>query len=190
MDSAMLPTDQSVGLLMPALLAIAVLSGCASSRPPSPTASVRAPDAPATEERLRTSVDQWRGTPYDFGGSSKEGIDCSAFVQILYRDVLGVPVPRTTEKQAHAGRPVPADQAQPGDLVFFRPARKQRHVGVYLGDGDFAHASVSQGVMVSELQETYWQDAYWMTRRLLPDAATATEASPEASSSSPQRTGW
>lgn len=189
MITAMLPLLRTTGCALAALVAVAVLSGCASSRPPAPTASTRAPDAPATEERLRASVDRWRGTPYDFGGASTEGVDCSAFVQILYRDVLGVPVPRTTEEQAQSGRSIPVEQAQPGDLVFFRPARKQRHVGVYLGDGDFAHASVSQGVMVSELQETYWQDVYWMTRRLLPNASTTPPASPSAPSS-PPRTGW
>ena len=189
MNAAMSPILRTAGCALAAIVAVAVLSGCASSRPSAPTASVRAPDAPATEERLRASVEQWQGTPYDFGGSSTGGVDCSAFVQILYRDVLGVPVPRTTEEQAQSGRSIPVEQAQPGDLVFFRPARKQRHVGVYLGDGDFAHASVSQGVMVSKLQEAYWQDVYWMTRRLLSDASSVA-AAPSSKASSPQRTGW
>ncbi len=175
------------------VLVAAVLSGCASSRPPvasSPdAASVPNPDR--TAQQLRTATAQWAGTPYVLGGTSRRGIDCSAFVQVLYRDVLGLPLPRTTQRQAQAGRSVPVDEAQPGDLVFFRPARKLRHVGVYLGEGEFAHASTSQGVMISRLEEPYWQDAYWMTRRILPDLPETTSASPPASDSpSPPRAGW
>ena len=190
MDPAMSHIDRSAGLIATGLIAVFLLGGCTSSRPPSPAASSSMRDASTTEQRLRAAVDHWRGTPYDLGGTSTAGIDCSAFVQALYRDVLGVPVPRTTEKQVQTGQPIPVEEAQPGDLVFFRPARKQRHVGVYLGDGDFAHASVSQGVMVSRLQEAYWRDVYWMTRRLLPDAAVSATASPSMNSTSSQRTGW
>ena len=181
---------RSAGLGAIGLVVIALLSGCASSRPPAPSPPPPTADASTTAQRLRASVDQWRGTPYALGGTSTAGVDCSAFVQALYRDVLGVPVPRTTERQAATGRPVPVDEAQPGDLVFFRPARKQRHVGVYLGDGDFAHASVSRGVMVSRLHEPYWQDVYWMTRRLLPSTSPGPAAAPATEETSPQRTGW
>lgn len=181
--------DRSVGAIAAGMLAVFVLSGCASSRPPSAPVPAPSPNATDTEQRLRASADQWYGTPYDFGGTSMTGIDCSAFVQVLYRDVLGVPVPRTTKQQAQTGRAVPVDEVQPGDLVFFRPARKQRHVGVYLGDGEFAHASESQGVMISRLQEVYWQENYWMTRRLLPDATRPT-AAPSPSTPSARRTGW
>jgi len=190
MRSAMPHIHRSAGLGAIGLVVIALLSGCASSRPPAPSPPPPTADASTTAQRLRASVDQWRGTPYALGGTSTAGVDCSAFVQALYRDVLGVPVPRTTERQAATGRPVPVDEAQPGDLVFFRPARKQRHVGVYLGDGDFAHASVSQGVMVSRLHEPYWQDVYWMTRRLLPSTSPGPAAAPATEETSPQRTGW
>ena len=175
-------------LLVGALGAV-LLGGCASSRP-SPTAS--APDrqkATTTEQQLRAATDRWRGTPYDLGGTTLEGVDCSAFVQALYRNVLGMPLPRTTRQQANTGHSVPVEQAQPGDLVFFRPSRKSRHVGVYLGDGEFAHASTSQGVMVSRVSEAYWEDAYWMTRRILSDFSGA--APPSSTDAAPdQRGGW
>lgn len=173
------------------LSAIVLLTGCASSRPSASTAASRSVDAAEAERQLRAAVDDWYGTPYAYGGASTRGVDCSAFVQILYRDVLGVPVPRTTARQSRAGRSVSVEEAQTGDLVFFRPSRKQNHVGVYLGDGEFAHASTSQGVMVSDLSESYWQQAYWMTRRLLPDAGGADPSSadpPPATSTA--RTGW
>jgi len=176
----------------PALLVVLVtaglLTGCASSRAPASLETAAHMDATNTEHQLRDAVDAWYGTPYVYGGSSPRGVDCSAFVQLLYRDVLGVSVPRTTADQSRAGRTVPLDKAQVGDLVFFRPSRKQNHVGVYLGDGEFAHASTRQGVMVSSLGESYWQQVYWMTRRLLPDGR-----SPQATSTdipSPSRAGW
>jgi probable lipoprotein NlpC len=176
--------------LIAGLIALALFSGCASSQPPAPAVSTSPADATTTEQQLRSAVDTWYGTPYDFGGTSAAGIDCSAFVQVLYRDVLGLPVPRTTRQQAQTGRAVSSDQVhQPGDLVFFRPQRKQRHVGVYLGDGEFAHASESQGVMISRLQEPYWEDAYWMTRRLLPNASSPA-GRPPATPPSSRRTGW
>lgn len=178
-----------VGLLA-TLCMMALLTGCTSSRPPSAAPSPSL-NAAAAEQRLRATVDNWYGTPYAFGGESSNGIDCSAFVQMLYRDVLGVPVPRTTARQSRAGRSVAVREAQTGDLVFFRPDRKQRHVGIYLGDGEFAHASTSQGVMVSDLSESYWQQIYWMTRRLLPDAWSAgASKSGESDASMQPRAGW
>lgn len=176
--------------LFATLCTMVLLMGCASSRPPS-SAPPPSLDAAAAEQRLRATVDNWYGTPYAYGGESSNGIDCSAFVQMLYRDVLGVAVPRTTTRQSQAGRSVAVREAQTGDLVFFRPDRKQRHVGIYLGDGEFAHASTSQGVMVSDLSESYWQQIYWMTRRLLPDAwgAGASKSGGSGTSTQP-RTGW
>jgi probable lipoprotein NlpC len=190
MRSLTLHAGRPARLLITGLFVVALLGGCASSRPPASVASSPGSTALATERQLRAVVDEWYGTPYDFGGTGANGIDCSAFVQVLYRDVLGLPVPRTTKQQIQAGRVVSSGQThQPGDLVFFRPQRKQRHVGVYLGDGEFAHASTSQGVMISHLQEPYWEDVYWMTRRLLPNP-TAPASQPPATLPSSRRTGW
>lgn len=178
-------------LLLGALVAL-VLTGCTSTRPSAtPSEADASPTADETVQQLRAETERWEGTPYRLGGTSQQGIDCSAFVQILYRDVLDVPLPRTTHRQADAGRAVPAEDVQPGDLVFFHLAHKQRHVGVYLGDDEFAHASTSRGVTVSRLDESYWQNAYWMTRRLLPhslDTVPSTHADTEASTA--QRAGW
>jgi cell wall-associated NlpC family hydrolase len=87
----------------------------------------------------------------------------------LYRDIFNRSIPRSTSLQVQSGRPVTLSRLRPGDLVFFKPPRKVRHVGIYLGNGEFAHTSASKGVMISELSETYWRKCYWTARRLLPD---------------------
>lgn len=101
------------------------------------------------------------------GGSSRNGVDCSGFVQRLYRDLFDRPIPRSTSLQVQSGRPIERAQLIPGDLVFFKPPYKVRHVGIYLGHGEFAHASTSRGVMISNLSETYWRTCYWTARRYL-----------------------
>ncbi|MBN4056342.1 C40 family peptidase, partial [Rhodothermus sp. AH-315-K08] len=109
---------------------------------------------------LRQEIDGWMGTPYLWGGEDHKGIDCSAFVQNVFQDALGVQLPRTTAQQRYTGTAVDKDRLSFADLVFFHTPQKTRHVGIYLGDGAFAHASSSRGVMVSNLSESYWRDAY------------------------------
>ncbi|MGC4081521.1 MAG: NlpC/P60 family protein [Vicinamibacterales bacterium] len=90
------------------------------------------------------------------GGNSKSGVDCSAFVKAVYVDVYGVELPRTAEEQERLGRKVDRKELQPGDLIFFRtkgmgPFFKSRHVGVYVGGGEFAQASGRLGVNIVPL---------------------------------------
>lgn len=143
--------------------------GCATQQTAiDPEPAVRSP-APASdiERRLRTVVDDWHGTPHVFGGTERDGLDCSAFMQVVYRTVFGMTIPRSTAQQVLEGHTVPRRQLRAGDLVFFRPERKQRHVGVYLSAGRFAHVSSSQGVTISDLDTPYWRRAYWTSRRLI-----------------------
>ena len=149
--------------------ALLVLTGCASTAP-------RPNIQPGAERELRAEVATWRGTPHRWGGTDRSGADCSGFVMALYRDVFGADVPRTTEGQVRVGEGVRKGALRPGDLVFFRPSRKTRHVGVYLGGGEFAHASSSAGVTVSRLDQPYWQRVYWRARRLLPHRPTPLRA--------------
>lgn len=181
------------------LLLLLVAAGCATSsssvRPDTQSASER-----DTEHRLRAEVEEWRGTPYVIGGNSRSGIDCSGLVQTFYADLFDVDLPRTTEDQVRQGRAVAKDDLQTGDLVFFRPTGRTRHVGIYLSDGAFAHASTSRGVTISHLDRSYWRRSYWTARRVLADAPTdvsepvadsndvAPPSQPTTSSSS--RTGW
>lgn len=168
-----------------------VLAGCGSSRSTTP-ASVSGPDrtwAPdEAEARLRAAADDWAGTPHELGGASQRGADCSGLVQAVFARQFEVRVPRTTEKQARAGTRVSREQLQPGDLVFFRPGWKKRHVGIYLSDGEFLHASSSSGVTVSPLDRSYWQDHWWQARRVLSSGENAPAASPPPSAS--DATAW
>jgi len=108
---------------------------------------------------------RWQGTPYQLGGSSKRGIDCSAFTQQAYRDVFSRPLPRTTARQHTAGSKISTTELEPGDLVFFLPDSKVRHVGIYLSDGRFMHASTSAGVTISSLASPWWQRHHWKNIR-------------------------
>ncbi len=121
-------------------------------------------------EQLYQRHEQWQGTPYQLGGLSQQGIDCSGFVQLTFIDEFGLQLPRTTTAQSRQGYPIPEQQLRAGDLVFFNiPAQgKLQHVGIYLEQNKFLHASTSQGVIISDLTTTYWQDNYWKSIRVLP----------------------
>jgi cell wall-associated NlpC family hydrolase len=103
------------------------------------------------------------------GGTDHSGIDCSGFVQRIYKDIFGLQLPRTTAYQVQYGQTISGTELQTGDLVFFRPSKNGRHVGIYLGDSEFAHASKTSGVTVSRIDEPYWQQTYWTARRVLPE---------------------
>ena len=146
----------------------------AAGAPVASAAAAGAVAAPRTltddERRLRDVTEEWRGTPYKLGGTSRSGIDCSAFSGVLYKTVYRVDLPRTAEEQEGLGTSVSRDHLEPGDLIFFRtqgmgPLFKSRHVGVYLGGGEFAQASGRRGVTVSRLDNRYWSKKYHAARR-------------------------
>lgn len=155
-------------------LALLLLSGCSTVSMDNDAPAVEVTvgngvdlsDSPAVKERLYQQFSLWKGTPYDLGGLSRSGVDCSGFVYVTYRDSLGWRLPRTTELQASVGREIPQEDLRAGDLVFFKTGFKVRHVGMYLENGRFLHASTSRGVMISSLLNPYWEDAYWHSRRV------------------------
>lgn len=121
------------------------------------------------QSNIKTTLQQqyqaWAGTPYRLGGVDISGIDCSALVQNILADAFKLELPRTTREQVNVGSPVKRDSLEPLDLVFFKTGRTARHVGIYLGNGEFLHASTSRGVMISKLDNPYWTRHYWTARR-------------------------
>jgi lipoprotein Spr len=112
-------------------------------------------------------VYDWIGTPYRFGGSSRKGIDCSAFTKELYSDVFNMDIQRSSRDIFSMVSPVRRDDLQEGDLVFFKiHSRRISHVGIYLGNNRFAHAS-SKGVAISSLDDAYYKRYFYRGGRML-----------------------
>jgi len=126
------------------------------------------PGQASIAKKLNQAYQDWQGVPHRDGGYSKKGIDCSGFVNLVFKDYLKKSVPRTTSRLAVAGQKISQKQLQPGDLILFKIRRGVQHVGIYTGDGNFIHASKSKGVWRSKLKLNYWQDHYWQSRRVLP----------------------
>ena len=120
-------------------------------------------------EKLLMEVIRYMNTPYKFGGNTKKGIDCSAFTQTMFRNALSVNLDRTARDQYKEGKDIDEkNELKFGDLVFFDTRRtvKPGHVGIYLGDGLFAHASSSRGVTISSITSSYYSNRYMGGRRI------------------------
>lgn len=117
------------------------------------------------KETLKKHYDDWKGTRYRYGGMSRKGIDCSGFTLLTYKELFGKNLPRTVREQVKKGQKVKKTSLQPGDLVFFKTGRRQKHVGIYLDDERFMHASLSHGVMISQLNNAYWKRHFWQAKR-------------------------
>jgi lipoprotein Spr len=138
--------------------------------------------------KLFQFVYDWIGTPYHFGGDSRKGIDCSAFTKELYSKVFNLTIKRNSRDIFSMVSPVSKDDLKEGDLVFFKiHSRSISHVGIYLGNGRFAHAS-SRGVAISSLDDAYYSRYFYKGGRLL-DAfkKQLEEESPDDNSSSGQQ---
>jgi cell wall-associated NlpC family hydrolase len=120
----------------------------------------------ATVEKLNNismlkAIEEWWGTRYCMGGSSKSCIDCSAFTQVLMYNVYNLNIPRTAQEQYNASSKIGVEELNEGDLVFFNTGgRSISHVGVYLLNNKFVHAATSGGVMISDLNDSYWQTRF------------------------------
>lgn len=107
-------------------------------------------------------------TPYLWGGTTTNGIDCSAFCQRVMKFALGIDIPRTSAIQSTVGEDVAREELQFGDLVFFNTrGRGVSHVGIYLGEGVFAHSSSSGGVKTNSLNEDYYNSRYLWAKRVI-----------------------
>ncbi len=109
-----------------------------------------------TDAHLYSFIDEWYGTHYRMGGTTKKGIDCSAFTGTLLSTVFSFFVPRTAREQYQICEHIKKEDLLSGDLVFFNTTGGVSHVGVYLGNNHFVHSSSSQGVTVSSLDDEYY----------------------------------
>ncbi len=105
-------------------------------------------------------IDSWYGTRYRYGGTTRSGVDCSAFTGQLCSSVFGKNIPRTAREQFEQCQKIPSEYLQTGDLVFFNTRGGVSHVGVYLLNNKFVHASTSSGVVISDLDESYYKSRY------------------------------
>ena len=114
---------------------------------------------------LYVESSNWLGVPYRGGGNSKRGVDCSGLTSAIYKKVYRKNLERNSEDQRKKDcHKVKKSKLKEGDLVFFHNGRKKKratHVGIYLKNRKFIHASTSQGVIISHLEEDYW-DKHWL----------------------------
>jgi cell wall-associated NlpC family hydrolase len=112
------------------------------------------------------------GSPYKRGGTDPEkGVDCSGYVQHVYKQSTGIDLPHNAKAISEHGETVSADNLKPGDLVFFNTMRKAfSHVGIYTGDNKFVHAASTRtgAVTVSDMKDRYWAQRFNGARRILP----------------------
>jgi probable lipoprotein NlpC len=154
---------------------------------PKASASSGEKDAAYQEARSRliAAAGKYEHTPYRYGGLDRKGLDCSGLVSVSFLDAVGISVPRNTESLYSWIEKIPIDEAQPGDLVFFRTTGTRRisHVGILTGDGRFIHSASEgpvTGVMYSRLDERYWSRAYAGAGRAFPATETGGSAGSNA----------
>ena len=115
---------------------------------------------------LRKIAESWLGVPYDFGGQSRSGIDCSGFVRQIFSEAYGIKLPHNSSAMHRMGKSVDKDDLQPGDIVFFKNFGFVDHSGIYMGKNYFIHSASSVGVAYSTLDAPYFSSHYAGARRM------------------------
>lgn len=159
---------RTIAVLLVILLSLSACSSTPPARQSHTSHTSPVAVSGSVQQRLVRHFRRWQGVPHKYGGNDRHGIDCSGFVHLTYRELFNTRVPRTTKQLAKIGRSITRKHLRIGDLVLFKIGRRQqRHVGIYLGNGQFVHASSSRGVMQSRLDSPYWSRHYWTARRIL-----------------------
>lgn len=123
---------------------------------------------PLDQSKMMREISRYMGVPYLYGGTTAQGLDCSGYTMLVYRSAVGKSLPRSAAEQAKVGRNIDLRDLKFGDLIFFNTTGEQySHVGIYLGDDLFAHASVTLGVTISSLQSSYYESRYVGARRVI-----------------------
>ena len=159
------------------LILLCLLATCSCSIRSAPRYTADSSVAQELEKRRRASpsrlahvVEGYLGIPYKWGGNTRAGMDCSAFVRVIFRKTYGIELPLTARQIYRVGRPVNRLQdLKLGDLVFFRLALSGpgiSHVGIYLGKERFAHVGVSTGATITSLDNPYFRRRYVGARRV------------------------
>ena len=141
-------------------LSIMIFFSACSSRPPAPAQPLSSKHSP-TLKKFYAQYNAWRGTPYEYGGLSLDGVDCSGFIYKSYKSIFNIDLPRSTKEQVQIGKRVYINELQAGDLIFFKTGWKSRHGGIYLEEGKFMHDTSSRGVTTPNMQNEYWKKSYW-----------------------------
>ena len=117
---------------------------------------------PGDNEELYNAIEKWMGTPYRYGGNDKNGVECSAFVGHIYREVYGVNLHRVSNDIQQDVTLITKSELREGDIVFFTNSKgRVSHVGIYLKNGLFAHSSTSRGVIISRLDDNHWRKHFY-----------------------------
>ncbi len=144
-------------------------AGCYVMPSSSLTPTAIAPSLPEMgrdANRLRKVAESWLGVPYNFGGQSRSGIDCSGFVRQVYSEAYGIRLPHNSSAIHGLGKSVERDDLQPGDIVFFKNFGFIDHSGIYMGKNFFIHSASSVGVAYSSLDAPYFRGHYAGARRM------------------------
>jgi cell wall-associated NlpC family hydrolase len=118
--------------------------------------------------KLYYFIDEWMGVPYKYGGNDKSGIDCSGFTGLLYREVYNKNISGPTSSLINITNIIDESELKEGDMVFFHIEKKGKvsHVGVYLQNNKFVHATTKKGVMINDLSENYYKQHYFKSGRV------------------------
>lgn len=116
---------------------------------------------------LLKNIDDWFGTRYLYGGTTKRGIDCSAFTRVLFKAVYAISLPRTAREQYNIASRISSTELKEGDLLFFNTTGGVSHVGIYLNNNKFVHSSCSKGVTISDMFEPYYASHFIGARRIV-----------------------
>lgn len=155
------------------LLAMAAVAVCLLAAAPARAAGPESAAEPHAGTELVLRALSLLGVNYKFGGSSPDtGLDCSGMVRHVFRETIGMVLPRSSEEMSKASETIDATQLRPGDLVFFNTLRRTfSHVGIYIGNNQFVHSATrGGGVRIEQMNASYWSQRFNGARRVLTES--------------------